>query len=528
MNRRNRLILLALLLFGLSLTLTGCWQEFKDVLQWVTQSSVNRSSQPIKKLNLHVRKIGDNKFAIQAQVPGPPYPPKLFVGWRVAVDGTVVNTQPSHPEYIASQTGATEVSWHLPVDPNSGLTPEVTIQYDLLHIYGFPVDEFIAQDPTSTYMDNAQAIVNKGEAGGGQAIQAGAPLVEVQPAQPSLFQDDTYYLWQVWQHFWPTSAVTMTASICQDQVDLLQSGNTFFAMRFPVSPTLPYTAPYPLPLVTGPITYTPRLTLKYASAPYASVLTVPLELRPGYLGFLENRMPQAPGEHWLAIGAVTTPTVSCSSVPTMTNWMFEAEFWLDLGGAADAGVGAALPLYACYKGQTPPFSAVSTSFQAGLASFQDSGVTCLGPQPIFLEDVPRIELAGTHTAWITPTQTITFYHYIRNWTGVKRTVTVTHTSTPTLPWQLYTAFESDPTTLVPITDTIELPASFWKIRPLWAKVTVPENAPAGAATLIITATDVTSPTLSTWTSDLVWVGEWVAPPPPPWQRYKVYLPLVIR
>jgi hypothetical protein len=107
-------------------------------------------------------------------------------------------------------------------------------------------------------------------------------------------------------------------------------------------------------------------------------------------------------------------------------------------------------------------------------------------------------------------------------------VTVTHASMPTLPWQLYTALESDPTTLVPITDTLALPASFWKIRPLWAKVTVPESAPAGAVTLVITATDVTSPTLSTWTSDLVWVGEWVAPPPPPWERHKVYLPLMKR
>jgi len=205
----------------------------------------------------------------------------------------------------------------------------------------------------------------------------------------------------------------------------------------------------------------------------------------------------------------------------MTNWMFEAEFWLDLGGTPDAGVGATLPLYACYKGQTPPLL-------TRLASYQDWGITCLGPQPISLEEVPRIELAETHSAWITPTQTITFYHTIRNWTGITRTVTITHTSTPTLPWQFYTAFESDPNTLVPLTSTIELPSKFWKIRPLWAKVTVPENTPAGAATLIITATDVTSPTLSTWTSDLAWVGEWVAPPLPPWEKYKVYLPLVRR
>ncbi len=379
------------------------------------------------------------------------------------------------------------------------------------------VDEFEAK--ADSYETGSQVFTYP--AGGGSLTQEGAPWGEVQPAQPSSAQDDTYYLWQVWQHLWPTSAMTMTASICQDQMDLLQGGHAFFAMRFPVSSTLPYTAPYPLPLVTGLITYTPKLNLKYASAPYTSVLTVPLELKPQYLGFLENKMPNAPGEHWLAMGAVMTPTVDCSRVPTMTNWMYEAEFWLDFGGAPDAGVGATLPLYSCYEGQTLPSL-------AGLTSYQDWGITCLGPQPISLEDVPRIDIEGTRTAWITPTQTITFYHPIRNWTGITRTVTVTHASMPTLPWQLYTALESDPTTLVPITDTLALPASFWKIRPLWAKVTVPESAPAGAVTLVITATDVTSPTLSTWTSDLVWVGEWVAPPPPPWERHKVYLPLMKR
>ncbi len=522
MNRRNMLILVALLLFALSLACNPF--GYVDPPEGVTQSSVNHSSPPRPpgpKLNVrNIGGIGENRFAIKAYAPGPPYPSTLFVWWEPSNSNRVTSVQPSHSQYIAYNTTG-GVAWNLPVDPNTGETPEVTIQYTAAGWTGANlVDTFGARD-NSTFTATNQSITRPPSGGGSQATESGAPLVKVHPTQPLSAQNDTYYLWQIWQHFWPTSAMTMTASICQDQVDLLQSGNTFFAMRFPVSPTLPYTAPYPLPLVTGPITYTPHLNLKYASAPYTTVLTVPLELKPGYLGFLENRMPQAPGEHWMAMGAVTTPTVSCSSVPTMTNWMYEAEFWLDLGGTPDAGVGATLPLYACYKGQTPPLF-------AGLASSQDWGITCLGPQPISLEDVPRIELAGTHTAWITPTQTITFYHYIRNWTGITRTVTITHTSTPTLPWQLYTAFEADPNTLVPLTDTIDLPASFWKIRPLWAQATVPENTPAGAATLVITATDVTSPTLSTWTSDLVWVGEWVAPPPPPWERYKVYLPLVIR
>ncbi len=522
MNHRNMLMLVALL--SLLILLPACTEAIADsfIRGFKMALSPNHPPKPKpplpKIMVIDIGGPGQNRFMIKAKALGPPYPKTVEVKWKADYTNRVTssNVTPDNLMYHFKD----EARWELPVDPGTGETPAVYVQYTNLWDPNVTlVDEFAVNDRDKW----GAAAITRPQGSNAPAPQTGVPLVKAQSAQPSSAQDDNYYLWQLFQHIWPTSAMTMTASICQEYMNLLQSENTFFAMRFPMSPTLPYTAPYQLPLLTGPITdtYAPKLGLKYSSYPYTTVLTVPLEIRSGYLGFLVNKMPQAPGERWLAMGAVTTPTVSCSSVPTMTNWMYEAEFWLDLGGTPDAGVGATLPFYACYKGQTPPLL-------AGLASLQDWGITCLGPQPISLEEVPRIELAGTHTAWITPTQTITFYHPIRNWTGITRTVSITYTSTPTLPWQLYTAFESDPNTLVPLTSTIELPSSFWKIRPLWAKVTVPENAPAGAATLIITATDVTSPTLSTWTSDLVWVGKWVAPPLPPWERFKVYLPLVRR
>jgi len=522
MNRRNMLILVALL--SLLILLPACTQAIADsfIRGFTLALSAGHPPKPKPPLpQIMVTDIGgpgQNRFAIRAKALGPPYPQTVQVKWQADYSNRVESSNVTQDYLMYHFTR--EAGWELPVDPDTGETPTVYVQYTNLWDPNVTlVDEFAVCDREKW----SAAVITRPQGDNAQATQAGTPLVEAQSAQPSSAQDDNYYLWQLFQHIWPTSAMTMTASLCQEHMNLLQSENTFFALRFPVSPTLPYTAPYHLPLLTGPITdtYAPKLILKYSSHPYTTVLTVPLEIRSGYLGFLVNKMPQAPGERWIAMGVVTTPTVDCSSVPTMTNWMYEAELWLDLGGTREAGMGATLPFYSCYKGQT------LASF-VGLTSYQDWGITCLGPQPIFLEDVPRIELAGTHTGWITPTQTITFYHPIRNWTGITRTVTITYTSTPTLPWQLYTAFEADPNTLVPLTSTIELPSSFWKIRPLWAKVTVPEDASAGAATLIITATDVTSPTLSTWTSDLVWVGEWVAPPPPPWEKYKVYLPLVIR
>jgi len=60
----------------------------------------------------------------------------------------------------------------------------------------------------------------------------------------------------------------------------------------------------------------------------------------------------------------------------------------------------------------------------------------------------------------------------------------------------------------------------------WMLSQVPEDTAAGAYSLAITATDVMSPDLSVQTSDLLWVGEWVAPSQKGDNR--VYLPIVVR
>jgi hypothetical protein len=108
-------------------------------------------------------------------------------------------------------------------------------------------------------------------------------------------------------------------------------------------------------------------------------------------------------------------------------------------------------------------------------------------------------------------------------------VVLTHSSTLGLPWGFYSGTVDAPDVpLVPITGPFQVkpfgpnpPYNFWAIT------TVPADVPAGAETLVITATDVISPTRVAWTSDLAWVGDWVAPPGPPlW--YRLYLPLVLR
>ncbi len=58
--------------------------------------------------------------------------------------------------------------------------------------------------------------------------------------------------------------------------------------------------------------------------------------------------------------------------------------------------------------------------------------------------------------------------------------------------------------------------------------TVPSGTPAGAGTLVITATDVISPARTAATWDLLWVGDWVAPPSAPWHRRRLYLPVLLK
>jgi hypothetical protein len=140
-----------------------------------------------------------------------------------------------------------------------------------------------------------------------------------------------------------------------------------------------------------------------------------------------------------------------------------------------------------------------------------------------------LDLAGMHTAWVTATQTISLHHGVWNESLVPVTVTLAYSSVLDLPWGIYSGTASAPDVpLVPITGPIQLGAYYpEQKRDLWLIATVPAGTRSGAETLVITATDVTSPALTASTTDLVWVGDWVAPsPPPPW--YRLYLPLVVR
>jgi len=335
-----------------------------------------------------------------------------------------------------------------------------------------------------------------------------------------------YYLWET--HRWFSTRGPVTTGICQDYVDFLQEGTFFLALRFPdLFATPPYAGSYVLPIVFRG-EYSPTLSLvQYEGYRPTKVVTAPLEYKPERFTFLENELPSAEGEHWLALGVQSSPPITCPEGIEIADgdWELELEVWADFGGDHGACTECVLPVYICHEGQEIPFlfaRMARASGNVGVASYQGWGVTCLGPHPIrlvewFAPDAsPPFVLGGMKIVPLMPTQTIAIPHSIENWGRATVRVGLDYSSTLGIPWGIYAGTADAPDIpLVPITGPITLGTS-WpdSIRYFWMIAEVPAGT-RGAETLIITATDVASPDLSTWTSDLAWVGAWMTPPPPP-------------
>ncbi|MBM3134277.1 MAG: hypothetical protein FJZ89_03115 [Chloroflexi bacterium] len=329
------------------------------------------------------------------------------------------------------------------------------------------------------------------------------------------YAEATIELWQAGMTIAP-EGITLTTSLCEEWRTFAQSDDFFLAVRVPVSPTVSITESQPLPLISGG-TYSNTMQLV---GPSVRVITTPLELRPERLTFLANELPAAPGETWMAMGPVSDTTTYPAGLELPPNrWALQTRFYLDLTHQPNNCVGCTLPLYYCYEGQDPPspfftdlYRALDRHITPYQGSYQGLGITCLGPHPLHLLDwaIPLWELGEASLAMITPTQVISFPHYLGNWTDQPMTVTLAYTVPLPVAWGLY----EDAGGTTPITPPIPLPMyrgkEFWLISE-----PVPTTTVDGPYTLIITATDVTSPTNSRWTSDLIWVGDWVAPPLPP-------------
>lgn len=496
---------------------------------WDVEDSAGKvpEPEPLKRHTLNIKNPSGNTFQVTISSPGPPpYPSRVAVTWISPLHSYVSNVTASHAQFQTHNGpdlgGSYVIQWSLPVDPTTGKTDTVSISYD-----SNPdltrMDYFDAR--SNTYPETANQTITRPPSGGGQAAATPASA----PAAPA----DDYYRWRVHRHLYPAGDTAMTPTLCHDWRELLQSEHTFLALRFPVlPPPLAYTQSYTLPLVTGGPGGSLATLEDRSGGPPTTALTAPLEYRPEYHTFLENALPAAPGEHWLALGLVTTPALECASLPSLAQWALELELVLDFGGAPDACADCVLPVYYCYAGQEPPLplTVLQSVPGAEVTSYQGWGVTCLGPHPLRLGEGAPLELQGMHTAWITPTQTVSLPHSLWNWSWAPLTVTLDYSSTWDLPWGVYSGTADAPDLpLTPIVGPIPLGAYYpAQKRDLWLIATVPAETAWGAGSLVITATDVTSPARAATAWDLLWVGGRVAPPLPPWPQHRIYLPLVLR
>jgi hypothetical protein len=481
---------------------------------------------PNPKLTAHVFVTlnGAYRTVINARAAGPPYPNSVTVIW----------TPPPGAEYFAHYGSLRpeqrdgpplQFVWqNVPVNPSTGYMERLYSTYgprSNLESGGLVnTVTVISGGEQTTCSVVGQGSADSPESGGFQA-QGGWD----EPDGLSAASQDDYYTWWIGQST-RVQGVALTTELCQQWADFTQQGTTFVALRFPVyPPTSVYTEPYTLPVVFRGA-YSPTLTLQVG---YTPVLTVPLEYKPGYFTFLENELPAAPGEHWLALGATTMPTVTCP--PDLTcpggQWRLEAGLYLDFGGAFNTFADRVLPYYYCYEGHEPPLplTALQGTLGAEVTSYQGWGITCLGPHYLTLSyGLGDWSLSGQGGRWITATQTISFAHRIHNTTFPlpRRPLTFTLVTSSTLDagW----AFYADPQGQTPLADPIRVDGT---TLDFWVFGQAPVGATDGAYALFVTARTDDAPPASRQATDLLWVGDWVTPPgPPPW--YRLYLPLILR
>lgn len=486
-------------------------QTGQVTLGWVFHPKIDIARVP--------RTDGRVEFKIKCSMTGTPTD-DMWLKWHFPKG--VTNIQFSYePERFSSNGG----TWRLPLDP-TGQADEVTVSYTPPADVDKVVDKFTADssylglyDQPGTNMAVTTDLTGSSGKAQGEWHPAAAPRAAAVP------QDD-YYLWETTQ-WYGADALTVTVDLCQDIVDALQPDTSFVALRFPVQPpTLAYTDPYTLP-VSFRSDASPYLALLDERAwPATTVITTPLEYKPQYLTFAENELPTAPGEHWLTLGAVISPTIDCAGVPEIPGgeWEVQTQVWLDFGGVRDTCAGCTLPLYYCYEGQQSPFQASRVLGNDVVTSYQGWGITCLGPQYLTLQpDGGEWELTGHGGAWITPTQTISFTHMIHNRTHTRPiTFTLEISSTLEAGWAVY----ADEQGQTPVTGPFVVDASGGGVRHFWLFGQVPADTAADPHSIIITArTDDAPPTLQQ-VSDLMWAGDWVAPPGPFW--FRIYLPRVVK
>jgi hypothetical protein len=356
------------------------------------------------------------------------------------------------------------------------------------------------------------------------------------PSAPTLPSDGapaaTVSALQVQRWYW-SPGITLTTELCQQIYGWLQSPSTFTAMRMPVTTTGVSNQSYELPVLfpidsnpsTTVISARPKMNINVTGIP-----DLPLEVRSDRIAFMENWLPSAPGEHWVALGVAQAPKIICPAGLSRPSWEFNFAFSVH----PDSPI-AALPMYYCQDGQNaPPIDSRALNFLAGqkdgntAPSTQIEGITCLGPQEHILNTNPVINVGNPNTVWnVFPLDEVRLKHYVQV-IGLAPTITLSIDSDKAgFGWRVYKGDDKAPNLLneVDITQPYTaLPSTMF----FWLIGTVPAGTSPGSYNFTFRVNKGADPNTYGSSADMVWVGAWAPPPPPGGAKYSIYLPLVIK
>ncbi|MBN1315590.1 MAG: hypothetical protein JXA42_08990 [Anaerolineales bacterium] len=469
---------------------------------------------------------GDNPPATVAFVYTPP---------KGATNVTFTGQQPSHQREDGSY-----VFYQVPVNQD-GKTQEIKVDYNAPSLTDVENNREII-DTLQVGLPDGSSTTNNFSATVDPAHRKveNKELAPTRKSTPASTNED-YLLWET--HLFQSQLEDLDTDLCERYVENWTDENNFYAIRFPLlDPAATYTEGVRLPIAMRD-GYFPYVSINDYSGG-TTVVSATLELLPEYNEALANVLGGDEESTWAALSSSYTTSLVCPSSLNVSaeNWDTDIAMWIDYGGGEEDGREEVLELYYCHKGQDFPEYAPEDWAVSSVQSSNDNqgwNITCLGPQPLRLQDLsnpePPFKLSNTATSIISPTDRITVGHRINNlpFAGETIEISLTLNSKLDIPWGIYSGTVDGPE--LPLTimnEPFELQsASFppFHQRYFWLIADIPEGK-QGAETVIITATRTTQPDQTTWTSDLFWVGEWTPPDTIDEIEYSsfIYLPLILR
>jgi len=303
-------------------------------------------------------------------------------------------------------------------------------------------------------------------------------------------------------------------ALTQFSCEYLQSAEAYFALRLPAAATTT-TSSVPLPILLEPGLESQMQIYQVISGAPQAVVTDTLVMRPGSMGVLEQRLPQAPGQHWISLGASNLR--ACPASLDTTDWGISLS--IILNGAIPAGQ---YPLYVCFAGSPDP--------SGGQAS-----PVCSGPYDIpireVMENPPPFKLSLFSNSVIRPPEQLKLPHRLNGGLSGGQSLTVTLANKAGLggpSWEMY--HDNEASLWEPTAPDMNRPIApgeavqvwggpfntfFWLVQPA---PTAADTAP-GQYNVVVTATQglaaAGQPAWVETARNVIWVDPAEVDPPPP-------------